>query len=342
MNKLITENTQLLDENGNVKSPGYATSMVYQYDRNAIKAGKLRIKEWDYYLIYNRKYAIALTVADNSYMGLISASVIDFEQRTEKTTSPMTFMPKGRTNLPSTSATGNTVCKNKRVDFCFENVDGKRVLRAKMSKFDGNKDFEAEFTLSDEPKESMVIATPFDKPKHFYLNQKIVGFRAKGYARVGETKIDFDSEDTFALLDWGRGVWTYKNTWYWSSACGLVDGEPFGFNLGYGFGDTSNATENMLFFRGAAHKLDQVTFDIPKKGNKLDFMSEWTFRSNDDRLNLVFKPILNRHSNSNVLVIKSNQNQVFGLFSGTVVLDDGTKLQLNDFFGFAEKVDNKW
>ncbi len=35
-------------------------------------------------------------------------------------------------------------------------------------------------------------------------------------------------------------------------------------------------------------------------------------------------------------------HQVFGRFSGTVVLDDGRKLQINDLMGFAEKVRNKW
>lgn len=74
----------------------------------------------------------------------------------------------------------------------------------------------------------------------------------------------FDPETATAVLDWGRGVWTYQNTWYWGSASGYVDGVPFGMNLGYGFGDTRAATENMLLYDGVAHKLDQVDFGIPK------------------------------------------------------------------------------
>jgi hypothetical protein len=35
-------------------------------------------------------------------------------------------------------------------------------------------------------------------------------------------------------------------------------------------------------------------------------------------------------------------HQVFGLFTGTLVLDDGTKIELKDSLGFAEKVHNKW
>jgi len=44
---------------------------------------------------------------------------------------------------------------------------------------------------------------------------------------------------------------------------GKVNGVPVGFNLGYGFGDTKNATENMIFFDGKAYKTEQVTFRIP-------------------------------------------------------------------------------
>ena len=57
---------------------------------------------------------------------------------------------------------------------------------------------------------------------------------------------------------------------------------------------------------------------------------------------MAFTPILNRAAYTSVGVIKSDQNQVFGRFTGTAALDDGTVLQVNDFFGFAEKVENKW
>ena len=64
----------------------------------------------------------------------------------------------------------------------------------------------------------------------------------------------FDPADSFAVLDWGRGVWTYKNTWYWGSASGLVDGEPFGFNIGYGFGKSGEVPEAIRKGEGAAKK----------------------------------------------------------------------------------------
>ena len=47
----VTIKDNLLNELGEVKHPGYATSLVLDYDRNMVKAKKSRIKEWDYYFL---------------------------------------------------------------------------------------------------------------------------------------------------------------------------------------------------------------------------------------------------------------------------------------------------
>lgn len=55
-----------------------------------------------------------------------------------------------------------------------------------------------------------------------------------------------------------------------------------------------------------------------------------------------FLPTMNRHDNINLGVLCSLQNQVFGLFTGKAILDDGKIIELDKAFGFAEKVCNKW
>lgn len=188
----------------------------------------------------------------------------------------------------------------------------------------------------------MVICTPFGKEGHFYYNQKINCMRAKGKVELCGETYTFEPDSSFGVLDWGRGVWTYHNTWYWGSASGLVDGVDFGFNIGYGFGDTSAATENMLFYAGKAHKLSKVKFCIPMKNGKEDYLKPWKFTSDDGRFEMDFAPIIDRASNTDFKVLKSDQHQVFGKFNGTATLDDGTVLQVRDLLGFAEKVENKW
>lgn len=343
MQNEIKRAIELLDEKGNLTQAGYAKRLLPIYDRTKVKGGFARLKEWDYYYVGNDRFGIALTIADNSYMGLDSISFLSFEGKPwEVTKSPMRIFPMGKTNLPQSSASGVTSITGKGYALCFDVKPDCRVLTAHMDDFKDGQAIDIDVTLTGEPEESMVICTPFDKPGHFYYNQKINCMRARGTVRLGSELYEFDPESAFGVLDWGRGVWTYHNTWYWGSASGLADGVDFGFNIGYGFGDTSAASENMLFYAGKAHKLSQVTFNIPMKDGREDYLSPWTFTSDDGRFEMDFVPVINRASCTDVKLIKSDQNQVFGRFSGTAVLDDGTRLAIRDLFGFAEKVENKW
>lgn len=339
----ITQAIPLLDGQGNLTEPGYAKRLLPVYDRKKVRGGLTRLKEWDYYYVGNDRFGVALTIADNSYMGLDSVSFLSFEgEPWQITKSPMSAFPMGRTGLPATSAAGITASTGKKHAILFRAGDGKRELAAHMEEFKEGQPIDVHVVLTAEPEESMVICTPFDKPGHFYYNQKINCMRAEGTVRLGGETYTFSPEDSFGVLDWGRGVWTYHNTWYWGSASGLVDGRDFGFNIGYGFGNTSAASENMLFYEGKAHKLSQVTFHIPIKDGREDYLKPWTFTSDDGRFEMDFAPVLDRAACTDVKLIKSDQHQVFGRFSGTAVLDDGRRLTVKDLMGFAEKVENKW
>lgn len=337
----IKKEIPLLDANGNLTEPGYAKKLLPIYRRADIKAPKTRIKEWDYYLVNNGRFALALTVDDNGYMGLDSISLLDFTEGWEITKSPMSFMPLGKLHMPESSQQGDVRHGGKHHSISFENDgSGKRILTARMDDFGPEGALLASIELFDEPEESMVICTPFDKPGHFYFNQKINCMRAKGAVTYGARRYEFDPADSFGVLDWGRGVWTYHNTWYWGSASYTVNGVPFGWNIGYGFGDCSAASENMLFYDGKAHKIGNVKFNIP--GGELDFLAPWTFTSDDGRFEMDFTPVLDRAACTDVKLIKSDQHQVFGTFKGRAVLDNGTIIEVENFPGFAEKVENKW
>lgn len=337
-NHEVTKEQLLLNQEGCIAEPGYAKSLIWKYGRNQIKAPKFRVKEWDYYLVLNQDFACAFTISDLGYIGLQSVSLLNFKEGWEHTESIINLMPMGKMKLPTTSKKGNTKYKDKRLNIEFKVKEGKRMLLCNFKKFYEGKDFSCKIIL-DEPKmDTMVIATPFEKKKAFYYNQKINCMPASGSMTYDGKTYTFNKETDFGTLDWGRGVWTYDNTWYWGSGNTVVNGKPFGFNIGYGFGDTSAASENMLFYDGVAHKLDDVTFNIPED----DFCKPWTFTSSDGRFEMDFEPIIDRASCTDVKVIISDQHQVFGKLSGIAILDDGTKLEIKDMVCFAEKVHNKY
>ena len=149
----------------------------------------------------------------------------------------MRAFPIGSLHMPPSSTAGQVLGKTKDCELIFETENGVCRLRGTFVNFGSDKvTFTCDFVLTKEPRDSMVIATPFEKPKHFYYNQKIYGMRIEGgFSLNGEP---FDMTGGLATLDWGRGVWTYKNTWYWSAlSCDLKDGHTFSMNLGYGFAE---------------------------------------------------------------------------------------------------------
>src|SRR5574344_535359 len=333
---------KLLNEQGELDEKGYAFSLVKDYSRKDIKASKFRIKEWDYYYIGNKEKAICLTVADNSYMWLTTISILDFKNKSEITKSKMGFFSMGKIKMPEQSYIGDVTFKRKGLSFSFSTENGKRHLVAYQKNFENNQDFRCDVYLEETNRDSMVIATPFNKKHHFYYNQKINLLKASGYAKLGEEMIDLN-KDSYGVLDWGRGVWTYKNTWYWSSLNAVSEnGERIGFNLGYGFGDTSAASENMVFYHDKAYKLDDIVFDIPfGKDGKDDYLGKWHFRDKKSNVDLTFTPILDRYAKTDVLVIKTVQHQVFGYFSGVIKVE-GEEIVLDKLLGFAEKVYMKY
>ena len=340
----ILSSHALLDEKGRLIEPGFTRGLLMDYDRKKIKAGALRIKEWDYYLITTKDFAVALTIDDNSYMGLDSISLLNFKEGWEHTTSPMKFFTMGKRCFPSRSDEGDIEVKYDDYEISFKLRDGKRILKFMMKNFYDKKPIVGEIELDNPKEDSMVICTPWkEKDTAFYYNQKIVAMPAKGFTRFDGVEYTFEEGKSFGLLDWGRGVWTYKNAWYWGAAQGMVGKDRIGWNIGYGFGDTKNASENMLFVNGKAHKLDRLTFNIPldEKGNE-KYLEDWTFTSNDKRFEMKFHPIMDRASKTDFKVLGSDQHQVFGFFTGTVVTDEGEEIKVKDFLGFAEKVYNKW
>lgn len=343
MQNKITKSTPLLNKDGELNVSGYATKPLFQYQRSQIQANSLRIKEWDYYLIYNQDFALCLTIADNSYMGLDSISFIDFSEPSETTVSKIRLFPKGTTNLPSSSKIGDVSVVEKGYSIQFLNDGKERILNCSIENFADGHCLTASITLTEEPEDSMVIAVPFEEDKKaFYYNQKIVGLKANGIVEYKEKRYAFTPETSYAIFDWGRGVWPYHNTWYWSSACANVSGHLIGFNLGYGFGNTSAATENMLFIDGKSYKLNDVSFDIPMEDGKELYLDEWKITSTDQRIQLDFKPIIDRASATDAVFLSSHQHQVFGRFNGYIVLETGERVLFKDFLGFAEKVVNKW
>ena len=149
----ITAAQPLLDEKGNLREPGYCKKLLPIYRRKDIRAGAMRIKEWDYYLVSNGRFAVALTIDDNGYMGLDSISLLNFEEGWERTKSPMRAFPMGKTGLPESSDAGDVAISGKDYHLSFRHQGADRVLDFHMEDFLDGAAIDGRIRLTDEPEE---------------------------------------------------------------------------------------------------------------------------------------------------------------------------------------------
>ncbi len=344
MQKQISYASPLLSPDGSLTQVGWSPQPLL--DNNLEKAAfyslkflqPLRMKRWDYYGVTTPNHYFSFTISDIGYLGMIFAYVVDFEHNSYHEETIAVPFAIG-VDLPRNSAAGESCFENKKVALSFKKDGEKRFLNIHWKNFEGGQDLVAEISMLEANQhESMNLVIPIEK-KRFYFNRKINCLPASGWVEYGGTKHILEPQSALANLDWGRGVWAYESFWVWASASGfLPGGRTIGLNLGYGFGDTSQATENAVILNGNIQKLSLVDFEYDSK----NFMAPWKMQSDDGRLQLTFTPFFERVARTDAKVLVSEVHQMFGKFNGSFYSDEGENIQINNLIGFAEEHHARW
>lgn len=335
----ITKPSDLFNKDGSLVQRGWARKPMLNYNKENIGKGWLRIKEWDHYSILNKQFGFQLTIGDIGYLTQMSYVWLDFENKKRDGKGIFKFFTKSKL-LPLSSLTDSIIkFPTKKFKATITKSKNKRILSIEDPKFQ-ERGLKGSITLEDNPKmDNTVVVTGYkEDPRLFYYNHKINYMPAEGSLQIGDTSYTFEPETSFGLMDWGRGIWPYKTHWLWGSACGIVNGVPVAFNIGYGFGDLSTHTENIIFYDGKAHKIDEVVFHHQNR----DPTKPWKFTSNDDRFNMFLTPLIPHREKLNFGIISLNSSLLHGLYAGDLVLDNGEKIHIEDLLGHAEDIIWRW
>ena len=338
MQNEIKREGPLLDDQGKLLQVGWSRTPIL--DCNLEKADfyrlkflqRFRIKRWDYYAVFTPQRFFSATIADLGYAGNIFVYTINFD--TLELHEEGIVVPLGRDIiLPRNSSDRRSFYKNKDLSLEFIYEDHTRRLLVSWPGFHDQRGIEADISLKHPAdQESMNIVIPIGE-KRFYYNTKINSLPASGSICYGDQEEALSPDSSLGSLDWGRGVWEYSSFWQWASASGfLADGRKIGLNLGGGFGDTSQATENAFIVDGVLHKVDQVNIDYDPE----NYLRTWHFEDNQDRLSLDFEPIKERVAVTRLGIIDSEVHQIFGRYRGHVVNDEGSRIEVKGLIGFAE------
>lgn len=340
-NKFSSAN-ELLDSEGRLIEAGWADTALLEYKPRNIKLNRMNMREWDRYIIVSAsgEYALSMWLADKRSTGAVSACFYDIKNNKQYDCFHSVILPAAKICMPNSSESGSMVYKSTFCEYMNLVAEGDRHLYCKYSRI---YDCELEvnvhlgYTKGDS---TLAVAAPFNNDAtEFCYNVKTLCMPVSGYVTVNSVRYEFNPSTDYAVLDWGRGVWTASGAKrFVCTGCGDVSGKKFGFNIGYGMGDMSKAGENAVFVDGVCHKIGKIFFDIPFD----DRAEKLTVRSEDKRFEVEIIPSYNSNIKHTLGLKTFNEKVMFGLMSGRATLDNGETVEIKDMPCFFEESTDKY
>lgn len=251
--KEILGKIDLCDNNGRLNQESVGWSRDTGYNCN-LKGRWLRKKKWNYWSIISPECLFSVTISNIDYAGVVFAYFLDFKTKKYIEKTIMTAFGKGCVMPPKVHETVSFANRKMSVDLRAEGNDTHII--SSSTDFDGEEmasDFIVRFPKGHE---TLNVVVPWSN-KVFQFTSKQEGLPVEGSLRVGDATYNFTKENTFACLDYGRGIWPYKVKWNWVNAAGIVDGHTVGFNLGGTWTDGTGITENATLIDGKLIKLSE-------------------------------------------------------------------------------------
>ena len=299
-----------------------------------------RKKKWDYWSIQAGDLVISGVVANLDFLGTSDVWWIDLSTKQEggrgvgapggigydlpdlAGSAPLTITQKNYAFDMRDDSAGNTTIT---IDWT-EKSGEKGELRAVIEMPPGH--------------ETLNVVIPWSE-RVFQFTSKHQGRPARGTMRVGAREWTFGgNDDAWGIVDIGRGRWPYETTWNWGGGAGrATDGTVVALQFGAKWTEGTGFTENGIFVDG---RLSKIGREIDWHYDWDDPMAPWRVVDPGGQIDVTIVPRHDKHSRIDAKVIARETHQVFGLWSGHVVDDEGVRHDFEDMQGFAEECRARW
>jgi len=331
----ISSAVSVLTDTGVPQNFGWSRHPDLFYDSALVWAPRRKISESDRYIVFNTTHIVVFEIRDDGYLGQMGITVVSLKEKKRSTQIFQTILPLGSYEMPSGSQSGAIRYRRKKAELDFVPMEsGTRIIRVDIPKFGHHHSMRGELVLTEPVlAESLVCNLPWRNDNYaFRYFRTSPWYTVEGVIQLGSSQIIFSGGNAWGIFDWSRGVRPRTDIHYWAASCGSCSGHIVGFNIGQGLIDSTVCTENAFFIDGKLHKLNEVTFHIPPA----NWISPWHFLSNDNCLEMVFSPLQLRIDRRQMLYHTVTRRQLYGSFSGKVILNDGAEMDFHNITGFAE------
>ena len=99
----FTEKHVLLDTEGHIIANGWCGNTLLEYRRDSVPLIKrlFRLRECERYIVSSSDYQLILSIRDNGYFGMVTATIASLSGESETTTDIIVPFPFGRMELPA-------------------------------------------------------------------------------------------------------------------------------------------------------------------------------------------------------------------------------------------------
>ncbi|MBB2497153.1 DUF2804 domain-containing protein [Aquipseudomonas ullengensis] len=292
-----------------------------------------RRKRWNHWCITTPQWMLSLTFADLDYLSYGAAYFLDLE--TGKSVSHTQLRPFGHGSQLPDSALESHAFSHSRLQLKAD--DRGNAVRLTV-------------VAPDIGGQALHVALEIQRPAHldsvnlvcpmggrtFHATSRQLGLPVSGSLQLGGQQYNCSPGQSFASLDFGRGVWPLNS--HWKRAAFAAPG-GIAANFGSGWTDHSGLSENALWFGGELLHLDQP---VQIEHMRQDPLAPWHLHSANEQVDLTFTPLQLHQACPKFGPFFADTRQWFGRFHGTLLDQNGGKVPVAGAHGWLGATQARW
>lgn len=325
----LTTNIDLCQPNGRLNPTAVGWSRHPLHRCNLIGRWP-RKNRWNYWAMTTESHLFSATISHLDYAGLVFIYYADFA--TGRFSEVTRLLPLGLGCKLADVVDADADYSGSGLHVAMRQTKEGVNLAVEVADFEG-RPLTAQFAITTPLQhETLNVVVPWNEHT-FQFTSKQNCLLSEGRVTIGDEQTVFTGEQSFACLDFGRGIWPRRCRWNWGSASGRQNGRLIGLNLGGQWTDKTGSTENGVCLDGRLHK---YATDLTWEYDKQNFMRPWGITDPNGQIDLTFTPFLERVAVSNVWLVRSEVHQMFGHYNGQVITTEGEVVSVVDLVGWAE------
>lgn len=292
-----------------------------------------RRKRWNRWCVTTPDWMLALTFADLDYLGYGAAYFLDL--RSGKSGNHTQIRPFGRgCDLPDSPLESHEFNHN-RLQLRADDR-GNAVRLTVVAPDIGGQPLHVSLDIQRPPHlESVNLVCPMGR-RTFHATSRQLGLPVSGSVQLGSQQYACTPGQSFAALDFARGIWPLKS--HWTRAAFAAPGGIAG-NFGNGWCDYSGLSENALWFGGELLHLEEPVHIEQGSQSSLE---PWRLHSDDGQVDLNFTPRQLHQACPRLGPLYADTRQWFGHFDGLLRGPQGEKVPVNGACGWLGSTHARW